>query len=152
MCTMQSDVSSELGVIHAVRWKVMSRFMGEVHEHMLMGHKPQVEQRGMNKSSYMFNNLSNMLPSAHQIQMIIAQALGDKSNLWLPRAPWQIHELLNTTIVIAYAVCTDWLGFAAYAADVCPLQTYGWNRDNRPLASLNKHANIAKFREASTQM
>ena len=24
----------------------MSRFMGEVHEHMLMGHKPQVEQRG----------------------------------------------------------------------------------------------------------
>ena len=105
-----------------------------------MWHEPQVEQRGMNSSSHMFNNLSNMLPSAHRIQ----QAPGDKSNLLLSRAPWQIPELMNTTILISYVVCTEWLGFSTYAADVCPLQAYGWNKDNRLRASFNKYAIIAK--------
>ena len=44
---MQTDLSSELGVINVVRWKVIFRFMCEVNRHILMWHEAQVEQRGL---------------------------------------------------------------------------------------------------------
>ena len=69
MCIMQSDVSSELGAIHGVIWKVMSRFMGEVNEHTLMGEKPQVEQRGNKTPVSIHKNKQNMFCPA-QIQVV----------------------------------------------------------------------------------